>query len=55
VDLFNCSVPNYAQFDDVFRCNYLVECYNGEDEEGCAYKTAQCGEDYVDPGPGSSK
>ena len=41
-NLFDCSGSNYAQFEVVFRCNFVKECAGGEDEMGCPYTTPHC-------------
>ena len=39
--LWNCSVPNWSEFQTHFRCNYDTECALAEDETDCPY-TGHC-------------
>ena len=39
---WNCSVPEWSEFDPHFACNLVAECVGGEDENGCPY-TGRCG------------
>ena len=46
----NCSNPSYNQVSVIFECNMLQECYLGEDELDCDYKTEECGQHAIDLG-----
>ncbi|KAK7475622.1 hypothetical protein BaRGS_00033115 [Batillaria attramentaria] len=41
--LWNCTVPNWADFQQHFPCNLHDNCLNGEDEADCPYITDFCG------------
>ena len=41
-DLFNCSVPYYASFQDHIRCNLENDCIDGRDEADCPYVSPGC-------------
>ena len=49
-NLFNCSVPSFPSFKELFRCNLVKECVGGEDEEGCEAYSEDCGEGAFDIG-----
>ena len=40
---WNCSVPNWSDFQQHFMCNLDRECAGGEDELDCPY-TGHCGQ-----------
>ena len=40
---WNCTVPHWPDFQLHLRCNLLVECDNGQDEDGCGYVTCRHG------------
>ena len=49
-DYLDCSTYHYAQVSSIFQCNMLQECYLGEDEKHCDYKTEECGQNAIDIG-----
>ena len=48
--LYNCSVPHYYTFRELFSCNLQLECEAGEDEEECPYNNTDCGRGAVSAG-----
>ena len=40
---WNCSVPEWPQFQPHFACDLMPECVGGEDEVDCPY-TGHCGQ-----------
>ena len=47
---WNCSVPYWSDFRQHFPCNLVAQCLKGEDEAGCFYTTAECGEGFFSAG-----
>ena len=41
-DSWNCSVPYWPEFQPHFPCNNRMDCFAGEDEEGCYYTKPGC-------------
>ncbi|KAK7102516.1 hypothetical protein V1264_020722 [Littorina saxatilis] len=39
---WNCSVPDWPEFQQHFPCNLLADCAEAEDEEGCPYTSPLC-------------
>ena len=40
---YNCSVPYFSLFKDIFRCDLIRDCDGYEDEDGCAIYSQPCG------------
>ena len=40
---YNCSVPYFSSFKDIFRCDLIRDCDGYEDEDGCDIYSQACG------------
>ena len=42
-DVYNCSVPHFHKYKEIFGCNFIRECKGNEDEQNCSFHDTACG------------
>ena len=48
--MYNCCVPHFYKYKDIFGCNFIRECERNEDEQNCSIYDTTCGVNALESG-----